>query len=30
LLSGTASDLARESLKKMGWNVQENADAILF
>ena len=30
LLSGTASNLARESLKKMGWNVQENSDAILF
>ena len=30
LLSGTASDLARESLKKMGWKVQENADAKLF
>jgi len=30
LLSGTASDLARESLAKMGWKVQENADAKLF
>jgi len=30
LLSGTASDLARESLGKMGWKVQENADAKLF
>ena len=30
LLSGTASDLARESLQKMGWKVQENADAKLF
>lgn len=30
LLSGTASDLARESLQKMGWKIQENADAKLF
>ncbi len=30
LISGTASDLARESLQKMGWKVQENADAKLF
>ena len=30
LISGTASDLARESLAKMGWKVQENADAKLF
>jgi hypothetical protein len=30
LISGTASDLARESLAKMGWKVQENADAMLF
>ncbi|MFB3090650.1 MAG: hypothetical protein ACE1ZG_04790, partial [Gammaproteobacteria bacterium] len=30
LLSGTASDLARKSLAKMGWKVQENADAKLF
>jgi len=29
-ISGTASDLARESLKKMGWKIQENADAKLF
>ena len=30
LLSGTASNLAHEELAKMGWKVQENADAKLF
>jgi hypothetical protein len=30
LLSGTASDQARQELAKMGWKVQENADAMLF
>ncbi|MCK5431235.1 MAG: hypothetical protein KAJ03_00755, partial [Gammaproteobacteria bacterium] len=30
LLSGTASKMARESLEKMGWKVQENSDAKLF
>jgi hypothetical protein len=30
LLSGTASDMARQELAKMGWKVQENADAMLF
>lgn len=30
LISGTASDLARQELQKMGWKVQENADAMLF
>jgi 4-hydroxy-3-methylbut-2-en-1-yl diphosphate synthase IspG/GcpE len=30
LISGTASDLARQELQKMGWKVQENADAKLF
>ncbi|RKZ45250.1 MAG: hypothetical protein DRQ58_10635, partial [Gammaproteobacteria bacterium] len=30
LISGTASDQARQELAKMGWKVQENSDAMLF